>query len=156
MLSRIGADSPSFVGYPQAAAAFFGVDAAANSNYGWAAPCLRFPDRTARIEAVVIRPAELAVTVVGDQLDGLFIELAGNTAGPIAALVARGPLTVRFGLPDGLPAGAWVLIPTPTTGSTGVSWADRMLSRRSPASPGRRPAPTSTSSWRPGRSRSRI
>jgi len=106
----IGADSPSFVGYPQAAAAFFGVDAAANSNHGSAAPCLRFPDRTARIEAVIIGPAELAVTVVGDRLDGLFVELAGNTAGPTAALVARGPSTIRFGLPDGLPAGAWVLI----------------------------------------------
>lgn len=106
----IGRGAPSFVTYQYATAALFDGDVSANPSFGTAAVCVRFPDRRARIETVILGAADLTVVVHGGPLTGLRAELAGNRPGAAETLADPGPATVVFPLPEGLPPGAWVLV----------------------------------------------
>jgi hypothetical protein len=63
-----------------------------------------------RLTAIRIRPTEVAVTVEGENLYGMVVELASESPGPMECLSSEGTQTVRFPLPNGLPSGAWVVL----------------------------------------------
>lgn len=118
LLSDSGA--PSFASFYNAAACFFGLG---SSQPGGSVPSFaiyRHVDTRARINRVEISEDELLVEVEGTALDGLTVELAGDAPGSAETLKTPDAIAaVTFPLPDGLPAGAWLVI------RAGSEWLDR-------------------------------
>jgi hypothetical protein len=104
----VAADTPAFITFDQAAAAFFCVPVKPNRNFSGRELVVRQQDRRARIDNVLVRPTELLVEVSGEQLRGSSLTLSG-AAGPTRSLSARAR-QVRLRLPEGLGAGAWLAL----------------------------------------------
>lgn len=104
----VAADTPIFLGYDQAAAAFFGVPPRPNRNFSGCEIVVRHQDLRARIDHVLVRPTELVVKVSGEQLRGTSLTL-GGAAGP-TRLLSRRTREVRLPLTTGLGGGAWLAL----------------------------------------------
>ncbi len=113
----ISASSPSFVSFEAAETCLLGVQLTGWNLSGNEFVVRRQDDR-GRL-AVHVRAAEVRVRVEGRGLRGAIVELAGERPGPTVRLGRNAPRTVRFPLPDGLPAGAWVVL------RHGDEWLDR-------------------------------
>jgi hypothetical protein len=111
-------DSPSFVGFDNAAASLLGVPFT-----GWNVSgrefVARFQDQRGRISGVRLRPTEAQVRVDGRTLRGAVVELAGQSVGPTERLKSNRARTVRFPLPGGVPEGSWIVL------RRGNEWLDR-------------------------------
>lgn len=116
-------DAPSFASFYNAAATFFGLGARPVGGSVPTAAVLRWQDTAVRINRVRIAPNELMVDIEGRDFDRLTVELAGDEPGEQQQTWARPGRsagdTLRFSLPAGLPAGAWVLV------RRGSEWLDR-------------------------------
>jgi hypothetical protein len=113
----IGASSPSFVSFEAAETCLLGVELT-----GWNLSgnefVVRRQDFRGRL-SVHVRAAEVRARVEGHGLRGAIVELAGERPGPSVRLARNTPRTLRFPLPNGLPAGAWVVL------RHGDEWLDR-------------------------------
>ncbi|MEO7261019.1 MAG: ATP-binding protein [Jatrophihabitantaceae bacterium] len=115
-------EAPSFINLYAAATSFFGLGTHAVGGSLPAVALFRWQDLRARINRVNIGPDELSVEVEGDSLRDLTVELAGDRPGTRERLWphrTKRSSIVEFALPEGLPAGAWVLI------RRGEEWLDR-------------------------------
>jgi len=100
------------VGFDAAAAAFFGIDLQLTNMQIAQGAVFRRQDLRGRIDGIQVKSESLDVTVEGEQLDGLVLELAGDRPGRSIVVERREDLKtafVSFELADGLPPGAWVL-----------------------------------------------
>jgi hypothetical protein len=104
----VAADSPAFISFDQAAAAFFGVPVKPNRNFSGREIIVRQQDRRARIDGVLVRPTELLARVSGEKLHAASLTLSGP-AGP-TRLLSRRTREVRLPLPEGLGPGAWLAL----------------------------------------------
>jgi hypothetical protein len=114
----VGDGVPSFASFDVAVAALLGVQLT-RWNLSGSEYTVRVQDRRGRFERVVLGAGSLVATVSGDDLDGTAVELAGERPGPAIVLADGQEQDVSFPLPDGLPAGAWLLI------KQGTEWLDR-------------------------------
>ena len=118
--------APSFTDFSTAAAHVF---IPGHPPMGWSLPrgvLVRRLDTRARILSVRVAEERVVVTVEGDVLDGMDLELAGDAPGPVVRLEGQSgsTQTVDFPLDDGLPSGAWVLV------KKGAAWIDRRFLAR--------------------------
>jgi hypothetical protein len=104
----VAADTPAFINFDQAAAAFFGVVGVQNRNFSGREVLVRQQDRRARIDSVRVRPTEVVVNVSGEHLRGACIALSGAD-GPSKKLSPR-TREVRLPAPAGLGPGAWLAL----------------------------------------------
>ncbi|MDQ4214743.1 ATP-binding protein [Microbacterium capsulatum] len=121
-------DAPSFASFYNAAASFFGLGTKTVGRSLPTSGVFRWIDTRARINRVNIDDDEVRVEVEGDSLDGLIVELAGDTPGTAITMPESTDniRTVTFPVTDGLPTGAWVVV------RSGAEWLDRrFLSRPS-------------------------
>jgi hypothetical protein len=102
----VAADAPAFIGFDQAATAFFGVLPRPNRNFSGREIVVRQQDRRARINRVRVHPTELVIDVSGEQLRGVSLTLSGLDS----ASRKLSPRTreVRLPIPGGLGPGAWL------------------------------------------------
>lgn len=100
----VAADTPAFMGFDQAAAAFFDVSPRLNRNFSGQEIVVRQQDRRARIDRLRVGPTELIIDVSGGQLAGAALTLSG-TSGACRSLMPR-TRKVRLPVPGGLDAGA--------------------------------------------------
>jgi hypothetical protein len=100
----VAADTPAFMSFDQAAAAFFDVPLKPNRNFSGRAIVIREQDRCARIDRVRINPTEILVDVSGEQLAGVALTLSG--ANGACRSLTRRTREVRLPVPGGLSAGA--------------------------------------------------
>ena len=115
-------DAPSFVTFDAAAAAFFGFKLQQTGGQLIQGIMFRSQDLRGRIDTVRIGIEAIEVTVYGNKLDELEVEIAGDIPGPSEAIGVKGDektTTMNFILIDGLPSGAWVLL------RKGSEWIDR-------------------------------
>jgi hypothetical protein len=107
-------DAPSFATFQAACASFLGLGPRLGGVQLPSSAVFRWQDARARLNRVRIRPDELVVEVEGKNLGGLTVELAGDAPGEQRHIGASPPApsaeVVRFSLPGGLPAGAWVVV----------------------------------------------
>jgi hypothetical protein len=104
----VAADAPAFIGFDQAAAAFFAVPPTPNRSFSGRELVIREQDRRARIDAVRVRPTEILATVSGQALGGTELTLAGDGE-PRTRLTPKAH-EVRLSLPYGLNPGAWLAL----------------------------------------------
>jgi hypothetical protein len=104
----VAADTPAFINFDQAAAAFFGVPLKPNRSFSGREIVVRQQDRRGRIDHVLVRPTELLVEVSGEQLRGCSLTLSGSGS-PTRAL-SRRTRQVRLAMPYGLGTGAWLAL----------------------------------------------
>lgn len=104
----VAADTPAFIRFDQAAAAFFGVPQKPNRNFSGREIIVRQQDRRARIDRVRVQPTELVVDVSGAQLRGASLTLSGLDGASRSLL----PHTrkVRLPISKGLGEGAWLAL----------------------------------------------
>lgn len=112
-------DGPSFVRFAEAVASFLGVALGPGGSVDHMAPTFQCQDRSGRIARVRLESADVDVVVEGAALQGTVVELASSSPGPTQVLTDASTQTVRFPLPSGLPAGAWVVL------KEGSQWIDR-------------------------------
>jgi Putative DNA-binding domain len=115
----ISGDAPSFVSLAIATAALLNVEASAGDRFEVSSGCFREQDLSGRIASVEIYPTETHVTLDGSQLPGMALELANNRPGPTLPITDETAPTIVMPTPDGLPAGAWVVL------KKGSQWIDR-------------------------------
>ncbi|HUY08009.1 MAG TPA: ATP-binding protein [Candidatus Dormibacteraeota bacterium] len=101
---------PSFVRFADAAARFFEMALGVGASVDHLPPTFRLQDVAGRIAKILLGATEIQVTVEGDSLGGMALELASDAVGPIETLSGERNQTVRFPLPNGVPAGAWVVL----------------------------------------------
>lgn len=116
--SLIG-DGPSFVPFAQAVASFFGFSLGPGGSVDHMAPTFQLQDLTGRIEKVLLGSTDVRVHVEGSDLDGMTLELASVSPGPMEALPTDSPHVVTFPLPNGLPPGTWIVL------KRSSEWIDR-------------------------------
>jgi hypothetical protein len=104
----VAANTPVFISFDHAAAAFFCVPVKPNRNFSGREIVVRQQDRRARIDNVLVRPTELLVEVSGKQLRGTSLTL-GGAVGPTRPLSAR-TRQIRLPIPEGLGVGAWLAL----------------------------------------------
>ncbi len=104
----VAADSPAFISFDRAAAAFFGVPLKPNRNFSGREIVVRQQDRRARIDRVRVHPTELVIDVSGKQLRGASLTFGGFDG----ASRALSPHTreVRLPISEGLGEGAWLAL----------------------------------------------
>ena len=116
--SLIG-NGPSFVRFADAAARFFGMSLGVGASVDHLAPTFRLQDPSGRIAKILLGATEIQITVEGDSLGGMALELASEAVGPIETLSDQRTQTVGFPLPNGLLPGAWAVL------KQEFSWIDR-------------------------------
>jgi hypothetical protein len=124
LVSASGA--PSFVNFHTAAARFFYLDGQPRGGSLPREVIYRHQDLRGRLASVHIADGEALVSVEGDDIAGMQVELAGDAPGPTLPISGQRPggETVAFSLPGGLPPGAWILL------KNGSEWVDtRFLTR---------------------------
>jgi Putative DNA-binding domain len=104
----ISEGSPSFRNLYVGAASLFGIVRGPNESLHQGI-AFRHQDTRGRLIGVRVGPGEVAVTVDGDDLAGMTVELAGDEPGP-SRVVGASDRDVRFQLAQGLPPGAWVVL----------------------------------------------
>lgn len=124
----VSRDAPSFTNLYTVATHFFGIPEGQFAGGSLSANAvIRCQDLRARINTVGLSNDAATVEIEGMQLDGLYVERAGDVPGETRRLYTsrryRGPepdrWTETFPLADGVPAGAWILI------KDDESWIDR-------------------------------
>ena len=73
----VAVDSPAFISFDRAAAAFFGAPLKPNRNFSGREIVVRQQDRRARIDRVRVHPTELVIDVSGKQLRGASLTFGG-------------------------------------------------------------------------------
>ena len=116
--SLIG-EGPSFVRFAEAAARFFGMALGVGASVDHLPPTFRLQDLSGRIAKVLLGAAEVEITVEGESLAGMVLELASEAVGQRETLSNQREQIVRFPLPAGLPPSAWVVL------KREFSWIDR-------------------------------
>jgi hypothetical protein len=102
-------DAPAFLTFDMAATAFFGLPTSSpNRSFSGREFVVREQDLRARIESVRVRPTEVMVVVVGEQLGATALTL-GGPAGQRKQL-RRSTREVRFPLPGGIAPGSWMAL----------------------------------------------
>jgi hypothetical protein len=115
-------DAPSFVNFASAAASFFSLMAVPTGGTFHHGIVIRRQDQVGRIDRIEVAPNAVTVDLVGEALDGLTVDLAGDVPGQSIRIWDRrreGRQVVTFDLDDGLPPGAWVVL------RRGSEWKDR-------------------------------
>ena len=107
----VGLASPSFMGFREAAVAFFGLSSNMPMS-GLPGPSVRLQDLTGRIARVPVHPTHVEVHLEGLRLLGLIVELTGSVPRLQQEQLSVGNETqeVRFDIPDGLPEQSWVVL----------------------------------------------
>ncbi len=108
--SLISENSPSFVGFAEAVSSFFGITNRNAILSNQSKFVFRMQDCSGKIESIKIDTAEMTVTVVGESLDGMKLELASATPGLVEILKDDQSEPVRFELQNGLPPSSWVVL----------------------------------------------
>jgi hypothetical protein len=104
----VAADTPAFIGFDQAAGAFFGVPPMPNRNFSGCEIVVREQDRRARIERVRVHPTHLLVEIGGKNLRGVSLTLSGAAA--TSRRLSSRTREVRLPAPGGLDADAWLAL----------------------------------------------
>jgi hypothetical protein len=104
----VAPDAPAFLGYDQAAAAFFGIPLRPSRSFASYEAIVREQDQRARIDGVHIRPTEIVVAINGEALSGACITLSGM--GAPRKQLRRTTRQVRLPLASPLGAGAWIAL----------------------------------------------
>lgn len=112
-------DGPSFVRYGEAVASFFCFVLGPGGSVDNMSPTFQRQDLAGRIVRVRLESADVEVSLEGHALQNMVVELASTEPGPSQVLSGESQQIVRFPLPRGLPAGAWVVL------KRGTEWIDR-------------------------------
>lgn len=105
----IACDSPSFLRFGNAVAAFFALNARQPGSQ-LPTPSVRLQDTTGRIARVTVHPVRVDVRVEGSALGRLTVELAGQVPGPQQQLSDEHAQEISLPTPDGLAPESWVLL----------------------------------------------
>ena len=114
--------APSFLNFYTAAAAFFWLSRQPIGGSVNQGTVYRHQDTRGRINRVSISDDSVEIQVEGAGIDGLIVELAGDSPGPVNRIWTRAGAktdTLQFSLNEGLPGGAWVVL------RNGSEWIDR-------------------------------
>jgi hypothetical protein len=115
----LASNEPSFFQYYNAASYFLGFPTGAPGGRAERGVVFRHQDMRGRITRVLFGNERVHVECDGSDLEGLILEVAGNAPGPTRRLSRSTPHSADFSFPEGLPAGAWVLL------RTEERWLDR-------------------------------
>jgi hypothetical protein len=106
----ISENSPSFISFAEAAVSFFGISGRPGLSVDHINLMFRLQDCSGRITTIRIDAVEMSITVEGETLNQMQLELASSSQGPVEKLNGDSSQIVKFPLPNGLPSGSWVVL----------------------------------------------